>query len=95
MPPLTFAGAAPSSDSPFGALADPQQGADQVQQQTEELLGQIRDLMGQVDSFVEANPMFAQDGQQVRQILRGMVVKLAKQAPTQTSSSEAVPPAMG
>ena len=78
--------------SPFGALASgPNAGPDPVQAQLTELMGQIRDVVAQVDQISATYPALAQDAQQVRSLLKGMIVKAAQQAPTQSDSSSAVP----
>jgi len=90
-------GSAASPSSPFGALASGPEGADAainpVQDQLAQLAGQVRDLGGQVDQIAASNPSLQQEAQQVKAILRQMILKAAQTAPMQTMSSEAVPTA--
>lgn len=90
MAPMTGQAVSPS---PFGLLAggDGENGANDVQQQVGDTLGQLRDLMSQINDLVGANPALAQEGQQMGALVKQMIVKVAKQAPTMTASSEAVP----
>lgn len=81
------------SPSPFGALAGPDSGASEQQQQMQDLMGQLRDVADQVNQVFGANPAIAQFGQQINGIIKQAIVAAAKTAPAQdTSSAEAVPP---
>ncbi len=89
MPP--FGADSPPSDAPFGALADPDQAAADAQEQSMAMLESVRGLMEQVDELVGQNPMLAQEGQQIRTILKNAITKIARTGPSQTASSEMVP----
>lgn len=66
-------------------------GPDARNQQLEATMGTIRDLGEQVKQLAAANPMIADEAQQIQQLLKQMVVKAAQPAPVQTGSSLAVP----
>lgn len=75
---------------PFAAMADAPPapaGGDDISA----LMGQIRELGGQVDQLAQQYPAVVQEAQQIRAILRQMIIKSAQQAQTATPSSEAVP----
>lgn len=94
-PPLAAgtggAGSAIGSLLAGGGQGAPGAGADQIRQQLEALMGQIRDVGQMVDALAADFPTLAPDVQQVKQLLKQMVVKAAQQAPTQTASGAAVP----
>ena len=79
------------SPSPMAALGGPDDGVD-VQQQAQETLGKIRDLMAQVGDLAGTNPTFTQEAEQIRNLLRKMVLKAAQSTTMATPSSSAVPP---
>lgn len=54
-------------------------------------MGQIRDIGQSIDALASDFPTLAPDVQQVKQLLKQMVVKAAQQAPAQTASGMAVP----
>lgn len=75
---------------PYAAMADaPSQPAGG--EDVTALMGQIRDLAGQVDDLGGQYPSLAQEAQQIRALLRQMIIKAAQQAPTATPSGQAVP----
>ena len=54
-------------------------------------IGQIRQISQSIDSLSSMNPAFGPGVQQIKTILRQMIVSAAHQASMQTASSEAVP----
>lgn len=80
---------AQGSGAPAGA------GADAQQAQLQQVAGQVRAIGDQIQQLISGNPMLAQDGQQISQILKGMIIKVAQAAPQQTMSGAAVPGAGG
>ncbi len=64
---------------------------DQAREQLEGAIDSIREIDGNVQALAQQTPALAQEAQQIRQILKRMIVKTAGAAPTQTASAEAVP----
>jgi methyl-accepting chemotaxis protein len=79
----------------LGAGAPQGANAEAVQAQLQAMVQQIRQVGDLVQQIAASNPQLAQDAQQITQILKGMVVKSAQQAPAQTPSGLAVPGAGG
>lgn len=79
----------------LGAGAPQGANAEAVQAQLQQMVQQIRQVGDLVQQIAASNPQLAQDAQQITQILKGMVVKSAQQAPAQTPSGLAVPGAGG
>lgn len=79
------AGAAGMLGQPAGA------GAEAVQAQLQQTAASVRQIGDLLQQLGAANPTLAPDIQQVSQILKGMIVKVAQSAPAQTASSLAVP----
>ena len=73
------------------AAGNGSQGTDQVAQ----AMGQIRQVASAVDDLGASNPAFAPFVQQIKTILRQMIIQSAQSASVQTPSSEAVPTAGG
>ena len=92
MPGMPMGQAAPSSPFAMMGGADTE-GADSVQQALTELMGQIRDVTSQIDTIGQTFPALAQETQQIRLLLKAMIVKAAKQVPAQDLSAEAPPTA--
>ena len=69
----------------------PGAGANAQQQQLQQLAGQVRQIGDMLSQLASQAPMVAQDVQQIGQILKGMIIKVAQAAPAQTPSSMAVP----
>jgi hypothetical protein len=74
-------------------LADPAAQGPDPQAQMTDLMGSLRDIASQVTALIQANPALAQEGQQMTDLIRQMIVKSAQTASQQTASSMAVPPA--
>lgn len=86
------AGASPIADLLGAANAQqPGAGADAMRAQLESLMGSIRDIDQQVQALTADFPTLAQPAQQIRTLLKQMVVQAAQQAPQQTASGAAVP----
>lgn len=66
-------------------------GSDQARSQLEGVMGQIRDFSQKLDEMGGSMPSMAQEVQQIKSILKRMVVKAAQQAPQQTASSQGLP----
>ena len=66
-------------------------GPDQQRGQLDAVMGQIRQLSQQVDAIGQQIPAMASEVQQIRAVLKRMIVKAAQQAPQQTESSQALP----
>ena len=76
----SLAGPVSAPPSPFGALADPSAAQPDMQAQMTGLLGQLRDIASQVTALIQANPALAQEGQQMTDLIRQMIVKSAQTA---------------
>lgn len=83
-PPQT---AALSSGAPNGAGDDTGAMAD--------LMGKIRQVSAAVDDLAGSDPAMAQGAQQIKSILRQMIIQAAQTASAQTPSGQAVPTAGG
>lgn len=95
-PPIAGAAApTPAVADMLGAGAPQGANAEAIQAQLQQTVQQIRQLGDLVQQIAASNPQLAQDAQQISQILKGMVVKAAQQAPAQTPSGLAVPGAGG
>lgn len=82
------------SAAPGAAMGEgqpPASGGDQARGQLEALMGQIRTFGQQLEQFGQTMPALAPEVQQMRQILKRMVVKAAQSAPQQTASSQNLP----
>lgn len=91
-PPLTAnTGGAGSAIGSLTAGTPPGAGGDQVQAQLQALVSQIRDLGQQVDTIGSAFPQVAPEAQQIKTLLKAILVKAAQVAPAQTASGMAVP----
>ena len=88
--PLTSAGAG-INDLLGGAVGPPGAGQDAAQASLMDLMGRIRDLQVQVDDLGGQFPAIQPLAQQVRAILKQMVVAAANQGSAQTQSSAMVP----
>lgn len=62
-----------------------------MQSQLMASIARVRDLGEQIKQFALENPAVAEEVQQIQQLLKQMVVKMAAPVPAQTSSSMAVP----
>lgn len=93
MPPI--AGAASPTTPMTAALAGgpqmPGQGMQQEAAGLEAVMGQIRDLDQSAQAIEADFPQLAPHVQQLKQILKRMVIDVASAAPQQTMSSAAVP----
>jgi len=56
-----------------------------------DLMGKIRQVATSVDDLGASNPALAQEVQQIKLILRQMIIKAASAASVQTPSGQAVP----
>lgn len=97
MPGPPIGGAAAPSPAVADMLGAAPQGANEeaVRAQLQQIVTQIRQVGDLVTQIGASNPQLQQDAQQITQILKGMVVKAAQQAPAQTPSAMAVPGAGG
>lgn len=77
--------AALSSGAPNGAAPDTSGMSD--------LMGKIRQVSSAVDDLAASNPAVATGAQQIKTILRQMIIQAAQAASAQTPSGEAVPTA--
>lgn len=87
-------GAAAASSAPnTQALQSPQGGAAEDAQRgaLETLMGQIRDVDQMVQAMAGDFPHLGSDVNQIRQILKRMIIQSAAQAPAQSASGMAVP----
>lgn len=84
------AGAPPSPGAPGAAAA----GMDAAQQQNMQMIEGIRNLGEAAKQLALTSPLIADEAQQIQQLLKQMVVKVASTAPVQTASSQAVPMGM-
>src|SRR3990172_2312515 len=75
--------------------AAPGQAAQAINAQLQQLAGQVRDIGDQIKQLVAANPPLAQDGQQIMDLLKGMIIKAAEHSQMQTMSGAGVPGAGG
>ena len=66
-------------------------GSDAARQALEQAMGEIRDLGQKAEALGGKYPSLAPEVQQLKQILKRMVVKAAQQAPQQTVSSQDLP----
>lgn len=66
----------------------PMGGADQALQQ---VMGKIRGVGEQVKGLEAEYPQVAEEAQQISQLLKAMVIKVAQQGSAQTASGMAVP----
>ncbi len=90
MPPL-MGSTAPSTGMDANAAGNSVPGQDGARQQLEQIMGKIRDLGQQFEDLGSQVPSLSSEVQQIKQILKRMVVKAAQQAPQQTASSSALP----
>ena len=81
--------------SPSSAIGDligvPNAGADQMRAQLQQLAGQVRDIGTMVEAVAADFPNAAQEANQIKGLLKQIIVKAAQQAPEQTASGSAVP----
>lgn len=82
--------------SPTSALGDfsagsPGAGAAAAQAQLQQVAGVIRQINQLVMQLAQQSPVLAPDMQQIGQILKSAIVKMASQAPQQTMSGATAP----
>ena len=90
MPPM-IPGASAGGGLDGNAHGNTSSGPDQQRGQLDAVMGQIRQLSQQVDAIGQQIPAMASEVQQIRAVLKRMIVKAAQQAPQQTESSQALP----
>ena len=83
-----------SPTSAIGSLlagGNPGAGADEVRARMEALASQVRNVGDMVDAIGADYPSAAAEVAKIRQFLKQIVVKVAKEAPEATASGSAVP----
>lgn len=71
--------------------AGPGAGQEAMQQKLQQIAGQVRQINALAQQVGGANPEIAAEMEQIGEILKVAIVKMAQQAPAQTPSSLAVP----
>jgi hypothetical protein len=89
-----LAGAPPMGDVP-GGTGQPQLGAgpgmDAQSQMLQQFAQQVRGVSDQVKAMMAANPLVGDEAQQILQLLKQMIVKVAQPMPMANASGMAVP----
>ena len=88
MPPMNFGAPTPGSALDQNAAGSP---ADGRGDESAQVMGKIRDLGQALSELGQMIPAGAQEMQQMQQILKRLIVKVAQRGPQQTPSASQVP----